>query len=239
MELSNADKCFLELYLASLQVVSDSSLEMNYDVTDLRFNLIGQSKLNSYGNRVTRDVLATFRQEAKLDFYRKKAIEQQRVIKILAVNRLPDVGTMMIAINWRPIYNPQTRNMVALLCFSHNLEVFNIVDILRRFYQTDNFVSPRPIDLSLTEREKQVVFFFVLNLDSQEIAAILTKIENKTISKNSINHMFSQQLFPKFGVFNRKSLYNKLIHCGYSRLMPINVLDEKIVFEITDYIEFD
>ena len=51
--------------------------------------------------------------------------------------------------------------------------------------------------------------------------------------------MFTQQLFPKFDVFNRKSLYNKLIDSGFSRLMPENVLDESIVFEITDYIEFN
>lgn len=51
--------------------------------------------------------------------------------------------------------------------------------------------------------------------------------------------MFTQQLFPKFKVFNRKALYDKLIESGFSRLMPSNILGESIVFEITDYIEFN
>ena len=84
-----------------------------------------------------------------------------------------------------------------------------------------------------------MIFFFLLNLDSKSIAEILTRIEDKKISENSINNMFTQQLFPKFEVFNRKSLYDKLIECGYSRLLPRNILNEDIIFEITDYIEFN
>ena len=239
MCLNEADTLYLEQYLASLKLVSVSSLEMGYDVTDLDFNLIAMSQRNKYGTRSTLDELSKFRNVTSLDFYRQKSISQQRVIKILAVSILPDSGTFMTVVSWRPIYNPQTKNIIALLCLSHNLEVFNLVDILRRFYKTGNLISPRPINLQLTEREKQVIFFFLLNLDSKSIAEILTRIEDKKISENSINNMFTQQLFPKFEVFNRKSLYDKLIECGYSRLLPRNILNEDIIFEITDYIEFN
>ena len=239
MSLNNADKLYLEQYISSIQLVSASSLEMGYDVTDLDFRIIAKSQQNKYGTRRTNDTLDKFRNVTSLDFYRQKSITQQRVIKILAVSLLPDTGTFLTVVSWRPVYNAETGNIIALLCLAHNLEVFNLVDILRRFYKTGNLISPRPINLQLTEREKQVIFFFLLNLDSRSIAEILTKIENKKISESSINHMFNQQLFPKFEVFNRKALYDKLIDSGYSRLMPKNILNEDIIFEITDYIQLD
>ena len=81
MELSKTDKIYLDQYLAGIKIVSDSSLEMNYDVTDLDFKIIGQSKPNSYSNRITEDGLVRIRGNSHLDFYRQKAIDQQRVIK--------------------------------------------------------------------------------------------------------------------------------------------------------------
>lgn len=51
--------------------------------------------------------------------------------------------------------------------------------------------------------------------------------------------MFNKQLFPKFGVYNRKALYDKLITLGYNRLMPKNVLNDGILLEITDYVVFN
>ena len=83
-----------------------------------------------------------------------------------------------------------------------------------------------------------MVFFFLLNLESSTIAEVLSKIENKRITKNSIDQIFSKQLLPKFGVYSRKALYNKLYDNGYTRIVPQNILNEGILLDITDYVIF-
>lgn len=239
MGLSHLDKEYLNNYLNCLKVVGTSSSDIGYVVNDLDLKLIEQVEHKKFGVYACEYALMKYASTTKFDIYRQKSITQQRIIKVLTVSRTKNDGTFMQVISWRPIYNPDTKNMIALLCLSHNLEIFNLVDVFRRVYKTGNLISPRPANLQLTQREQQVIFFFILNLDSNSIAEILTQIEKKTISENSINNMFTQQLFPKFKVFNRKALYNKLIESGFSRMMPNNILDENIVFEITDYIEFN
>jgi hypothetical protein len=46
-----------------------------------------------------------------------------------------------------------------------------------------------------------VIFLFLLNLDSKSIAEIINRIENKTISKNTIDQIFTTQLMPNFAVY--------------------------------------
>ncbi len=239
MSLNRLDQEYLNNYLGCLKIVGASSSEIGYVVNSLDLELIAQAQPKQFGTRACKYSLMKSVSTDKFDIYRQKSITQQRVIKVLTVSNITDGGTFMEVISWRPIYNPETKNMIALLCLSHNLELFNLVDIFRRVYKTGNLISPRPVTLQLTQREQQVIFFFILNLDSHSIAEILTQIEKKNISENSINNMFTQQLFPKFKVFNRKALYDKLIESGFSRLMPSNILGESIVFEITDYIEFN
>ena len=69
---------------------------------------------------------------------------------------------------------------MALLVNVHPIEVFNLSSILAKYYnhQLEDLIHPRINLVNLTERERQVVFFFILHLESQAIADILAKIEN-------------------------------------------------------------
>lgn len=145
----------------------------------------------------------------------------------------------MLVANLSPIINPASDNVVGILGLIHNLEIFNLSSILAQYYKASELAVPSMGKLLLTEREKQTIFFFLLNLDSKSIAEILSRIENKQISKNSLDQMFNKQLFPKFVVYNRKALYDKLITLGYNRLMPKNILNDGILLEIADYVVFN
>lgn len=78
----------------------------------------------------------------------------------------------------------------------------------------------------------------MLNFESQTIAELIAKIENKTISKNAIDQVFTKQLLPKFGVYSRKALYEKLQDLGYDRLIPHNILQDGFTQDLTDYVIF-
>lgn len=47
------------------------------------------------------------------------------------------------------------------------------------------------------------------------------------------------QLIPKFSVYGRKALYEKLTDLGYHRFIPNNVLCNGFCIEITDDTVFD
>ncbi len=78
--------------------------------------------------------------------------------------------------------------------------------------------------IKLSKREKQVVFLFLSNFNSQEIANILSQIDNKSISKNTIDSVFADQLFIKFNVVNRTALRNELLKYDFNRLIPKELL---------------
>lgn len=76
----------------------------------------------------------------------------------------------------------------------------------------------------LSRREKQVIFFFMANLSSQEITEMLYKIEGKHIAKSTIDSLFNDQLYVKFDVYSRAALYKKLQMLGYGQLIPKELL---------------
>lgn len=76
----------------------------------------------------------------------------------------------------------------------------------------------------LSKREKQVIFFFMANLSSLEIAEMIYKIEGKKVAKSTIDSLFNDQLYAKFDVYSRPALYQKLQAMGYDQLTPKEVL---------------
>jgi DNA-binding CsgD family transcriptional regulator len=124
-----------------------------------------------------------------------------------------------------PIINPATDNVVGLIYQGIDWSLINFNQQLIKAHQ---LFKPQGKELAnlpkLTKREKQIVFFFLAKLSSQEIADILYTIENKHISKSTIDSIFIDRLYIKFEVTNRQALYDKLLALGYDNLIPQDLL---------------
>ena len=83
-------------------------------------------------------------------------------------------------------------------------------------------------NLKLTQREKEVIFFFMANCSSYEIAINIGKIYNKSISKSTIDSIFSNQLYLKFNVISRIQLQEELAKLGYATILPKSVINKSV-----------
>lgn len=123
-----------------------------------------------------------------------------------------------------PLINPKTNHVVGLL-----FQGFEIGTMLLKKNAIKVTVSEKNHAKSsalpkLTKREKQVIFFFMANLSSQEIAEMIYKMEGKKIAKSTIDSLFNDQLYAKFDVYSRPALYKKLQALGYDQLTPKELL---------------
>ena len=237
MSLDLADEIFLKDYISGFQKVSNHTLGIQCSVLDLEFKRITSSDL-ILGAGLTEEDIAKLQTDLKINTYRQRAITEKKVIKFLSVRSFAKLGTIINIVTNSPIINPETQNVIALHVIVHDLDIFNISSLLARYYKNGDLAVNQLKGPVLTEREKQVVFFFLLNLESSTIAEVLSKVENKRITKNSIDQIFCKQLLPKFNVYSRKALYDKLYHKGYTRIVPQNILNGGILIDITDYVIF-
>lgn len=65
------------------------------------------------------------------------------------------------------------------------------------------------VDIVLTKRERQVLYFLSMGKSPKAIAEILGKLENKKVESSTIGGLINKQLYPKFNVFNRGQLIEK------------------------------
>jgi PAS domain S-box-containing protein len=72
-------------------------------------------------------------------------------------------------------------------------------------------------NISLSKREKEILYLLSLNKSPKEIAQIFSNIENKNIASSTINSIICKQLYPKLGVFNISQLIEK---ANYLKLIP-------------------
>lgn len=125
-----------------------------------------------------------------------------------------------------PIIEPQTQEVIGILCQVFNFSTFNLSQQVLNFHKgvTKQAKTQLP---KLSKREKQVIFLFLANLNSSEIVEVIYKLEGKRISKGTIDCVFTDQLFPKFAVYNRPALFQKLLELGYNRLIPFEMLPQQ------------
>ena len=124
-----------------------------------------------------------------------------------------------------PLVNPDTGNSIGIIVVLHKVLYSNIQHQLLRVLEI--YKQPEYVDFeqyNLTKREKELIFLFLNGLSSKEIALVLSKLENKEISKNTIDNIFSNQLRSKFNAFSREALYEKLLELGFDRLIPRDLL---------------
>ena len=238
MIINQSDSEFLTHYIKCLDFISQNTSVMLYNVLNVAGDTILYKSSLTEQIGVTNQEIQKLLNDSRLKEYRYKAISSRENVKLLGIKSFPQSITQINIVSNLPLINPATNNVVALLINVHPIEVFNLSNILAKYYnhQLEDLSHPRINLVNLTERERQVVFFFILNLESQAIADILAKIENKSISKNAIDQIFHKQLLPKFEVYSRKALYDKLLEYDFDRMIPQNILREGLIFEITDYV---
>lgn len=237
--LNKDDQIFLEQYISYFKLISESTGDLLGGVLSLDYKILYKSAFSKHIGASDNEVMEHLK-KPEIIALQAKAIEKRILVKYLLMGQLENGKSSFLILSYAPIINPNTNNIVALYCGNKVVETLNIWFILSKCY-TKGIATMDEFEyqIKLTAREKQVVFLFLLNLDSNTIAEIISKIENKKISKNAIDQVFTAQLIPKFSVFGRKALYEKLTELGYYRFVPNNVLQKGFCIEITDYTILD
>lgn len=129
-----------------------------------------------------------------------------------------------------PIIDDKSNQVIGILCQVFEFATIDMAQqILNMYHNLQLDKQNKQLLPKLTKREKQIIFFFLANLNSAEIVEVIYRMENKKISKGTIDGVFTDQLFPKFEVYNRQALYTKLVQLGYNKLIPLEVLPKKII----------
>lgn len=78
----------------------------------------------------------------------------------------------------------------------------------------------------LTLREQQVLFLILYAYNHTEISIILSKIEGKVVSPNTVSKYIGRNLYKKFQVYNSASLKSAARNFGFHKTVPEMVLSQ-------------
>lgn len=124
-----------------------------------------------------------------------------------------------------PIINAHTDCVVGVEVILQRINYTSIKFSLLNGLNLYKFSKRRDLSqYKLTKRESQVIFLFLQGLTSKEIALVISKLENKSVTKNAIDAVFNGQLKVKFNVFSRDELYQHLIKLGFYRVIPSSLM---------------
>ncbi len=152
-------------------------------------------------------------------------INERRQLRVLKINKVGGTLKPYVCIK-SPLINPHTNNLVGILLQGFEISVLNLNQHIFNSYKQFKSSNANNTQLPhLTKREKQVIYFFMAQLTSQEIADTIYKLEGKKVSKSTIDSVFNDQLYLKFDVNSRIALFNKLRELGYDKLIPAEVLN--------------
>ncbi len=127
-----------------------------------------------------------------------------------------------------PIVDNSSNQVIGILCQAFDFATLNPAQQILNTYQSLNLEPQQNQTLPhLSKREKQIVFLFLANLNSAEMVDVIYQMEGKKLRKGTIDCVFTDQLFPKFQVYNRQALYAKLVQLGYNRLIPNEMLPKQ------------
>lgn len=136
-------------------------------------------------------------------------------------------GVEPLLFNKANLFNKRTNKSVGIIVRVLDTQLKNLTPKILKAYNLQlgaKTLSKRNLDFNLTAREKQIIFLFLANFTSSDIAKIIGKIEGKAVSKSYIDNVFNEQLYLKFNVNDRKALFDKLIHLGFEDIIPDKLL---------------
>ena len=234
--LNEKDQIFLDQYILYFKLICESTNDSLGGIYGINHEILYKPSFATLIG-VDDQEFITNSQKPEMVSLRKKALQERKLTKYLIMGKLLNDLPRFFLLSYAPIINPETKNIVGLYANPKYLEMFNIWVLLSKYYNKE-IIEPNRIicNIELTGRETQVIFFFLLNLDSNTIAGIISKIEHKSLSKGAIDQVFQTQLMPKFKVYGRKALKDKLIDLGYHRVIPKNILKDGFAIDITNYV---
>ena len=157
----------------------------------------------------------------------QKIISSHEPALLLKINKFP-AGLKPYFCFKSPLINPENNNVEGLIIYGFEAGLTAFKKHFTKSIANKSDVINAAIHL--TKREKQVIYFFMSHLSSQEIADVLYEMEGKKVSKSTIDTVFNEQLYPKFKAYSRPELYQKLQDAGYENLIPKEILQSGSFF---------
>lgn len=122
----------------------------------------------------------------------------------------------MFSIYQRELIDFSTNKIVGYASFISDINIEQRVGLLYNMLGIVKDTKPdTPSDISLTDREKEILFFVCLKLSGREISDIMTQKTKTTISSSTVGNIVRDKLFKKFKVYNIDDLINKAVKLGY------------------------
>ncbi len=223
---------YLEQIVATCTKLDELMATFKFEIKSTDGTLLYRSKIFQQGSGKERDDTENKNLPPDLGRYNKSSsiAEELEVVLKKVVKHAININSLDGQIqpyltSKFPIVNPLSGNVVGTFIMIQKL-LFNSVQhqILRALEIYDEPATNNFEKYKLTKREKQLIFLFIGGLSSKEIALILSKLEGRDISKNTIDNIFSNQLRVKFDAYSRESLYDKLLELGFDRMVPQDLL---------------
>ena len=227
---------FLRKVIETVSFISTVSPKQMVGIKDIHSNhlycsnyllkMIGVTEKEAIGKKV---YLALYDNDP--DFEKIIIDEDQKIMQfrepqtLLKINKFKN-GLTPYFCQKSPLINPETNKVEGIMTQGYEI---GLTHFQNHFLKKSSELKST-IDIHLTKREKQVIYFFMSHLSSQEIAEILSKMEEKSISKSTIDSVFNEQLYSKFKVYNRPDLYKKLQEAGFENKIPHELLQSGSFF---------
>lgn len=152
----------------------------------------------------------------------KEVIKENHLISFMKIYPYPS-GTRPVVFNKAALVNKKTGNTIGMMIRAIEIDIKNLPSKILDIHQIK--VGSRSLDnnlanYNLTPREQQIVFLFMANFSSPDIAKIISQVDGKNISKSYVDKVFSEQLYTKFNVNDRKALFDKLRALKFEDHLP-------------------
>lgn len=95
------------------------------------------------------------------------------------------------------------------------IQMYKINDLNHKLGIKKPILQNIPSNLKLTKREGQILFYLSLSKPPKEISRILTVLEKKPVTANTIQSIINKQLYPKFEVHNLSQLIEVALALGF------------------------
>lgn len=227
---------FLKKVVEAVRFISTASSKQMIGIKDIQSNhiycseyllqMIGLTEKEAIGKKVHLSLY-----DNDFDFEKIIIDEDQKIIQsresqtFLKINKFKN-GLIPYFCQKSPLINPETNEVEGVITQGYAVGLTHFKNhFLKKSSEIKSTTS-----IHLTKREKQVIYFFMSHLSSQEIADVLSKIEEKSISKSTIDSVFNEQLYSKFKVYNRPDLYKKLQESGFENKIPHELLQSGSFF---------
>lgn len=153
--------------------------------------------------------------------------------EFLSVNPNYQEDLLILHCTEKPIVNPGTNDTVAI---SMELRKLDIPLYFAKILELNSFpisnLTQDYQDHLLTKREHEIAFLLFHYPTSEKIAEIISSFSPKPVSAKTIRNILSQQLYPKFKVYNIQALIDKLYVLDYHKKIPPSLLVDQY-FDLT------